>query len=105
MSNIGASVGKGGINNKPDVMLVQKLLNAQVQAMGLPALDEDGRIGDNTNAAIVRYQQMVLGIANPDGRIDVGGGTWKALAAGSGVAAPPPPPAAPGSDAQLSGAA
>jgi hypothetical protein len=102
MSNIGASVGKGGINNKTDVTLVQHLLNAQVGAMGLPALDEDGRIGDNSIKAIVRYQQMVLGIANPDGRIDVGGGTWKALAAGQTVAPPPAPPTA---ASQLSGAA
>jgi hypothetical protein len=103
MTNIGASVGKGGINNKDDVTLVQHLLNAHVKAMGLPILDEDGRIGDNTNDAIVRYQQMIMGNANADGRIDVGGGTWKSLAAGTGVAAPPAP-AGPGG-AQLSGAA
>src|SRR4051812_23535914 len=102
MPNIGASVGKGGINTKADVTAVQKLLNAHVGALGLPALDEDGRIGDNTNEAIARYQKMVLGIANPDGRIDVGGGTWKALATGTGVAPPPAPPAA---SSQLSGAA
>jgi hypothetical protein len=102
MSNIGASVGKGGVNNKADVTIVQQLLNAHVRAMGLALLDEDGRIGDNTNDAITRYQQMVLGNANPDGRIDVGGGTWKALSAGTGVTPPPAPPAA---AAQLSGAA
>ena len=102
MPNISASVGKGGVNNKADVTTVQHLLNAHVRAMGLPLLEEDGRIGDNTNDAIVRYQQMVLGIAAPDGRIDVGGGTWKALVAGKTVAPPPPPPAP---SAQLSGAA
>ena len=127
MPNISASVGKGGVNNKADVTVVQHLLNVHVRAMGLPPLDEDGRIGDNTNDAIVRYQQMVLGNANPDGRIgdntndaitryqqmvlgnadpdgriDVGGGTWKALAAGRSVAPPPAPPAP---AAQLSGAA
>jgi len=103
MTNIGASVGKSGVNNKADVTTVQHLLNAHVRAMGLPVLDEDGRIGDNTNDAISRYQQMVLHIANPDGRIDVGGGTWKALVAGTGVA-PPPAPATPAAS-QLSGAA
>ena len=102
MTNIGASVGKGGVNNKDDVTIVQHLLNGHVIAMGLPILDEDGRIGDNTNDAIVRYQQMVMGLANPDGRIDVGGGTWKSLAAGAAVT-PPPAPAAPGG-ARLSGA-
>lgn len=100
MANIGGSVGKGGVNDKADVELVQHLLNAQVGAMGLPVLDEDGRIGDDTIGAIVRYQHMVLGIADPDGRIDVGGGTWKALVAGRTVG-PPPPTAA----SQLSGAA
>jgi hypothetical protein len=103
MSNLSASVGKGGVNNKSDVTIVQHLLNAHVRAMGLPILDEDGRIGDNTNDAILRYQQMVMGLANPDGRIDVGGRTWKSLAAGTGVT-PPPAPSAPGG-AQLSGAA
>ena len=103
MSSIGASVGKGGVNNKADVTTVQHLLNGHVLAMGLPILDEDGRIGDNTNDAIVRYQHMVMGLANPDGRIDVGGGTWKSLVAGTGVT-PPPAPAAPGGG-RLSGAA
>lgn len=102
MSDIKKSVGKGGVNNKADVTLVQHLLNAQVGSMGLPVLDEDGQIGDNTNKAIARYQQMVLGIANPDGRIDPGGNTWKALVAGRTVAPPPAPPAA---ASQLSGAA
>jgi len=104
MPGISASVGKGGVNAKGDVTTVQHLLNAQVRALGLPPLDEDGRIGDNTIDAIVRYQQRVLGIASPDGRIDPAGGTWKALVAGRTVAAPPPAaPAAPGP--QLSGAA
>src|SRR4051794_5289495 len=106
MANIGASVGKGGVNQKSDVTLVQHLLNSQVGALGLAALAEDGGIGDNTNKAIIRYQQMVLGIASPDGRIDPGGGTWKALVAGRRVA-PAQPPAAPAAaaNAQLSGAA
>jgi hypothetical protein len=102
MPNISASVGKGGVNGKADVTIVQHLLNAHVRAMGLPVLDEDGRIGDNTTDAIARYQQMVLGVAAPDGKIDVGGGTWKALVAGRTVTPPPAPPAA---ASQLSGAA
>ena len=102
MLTLGASVGKNGVNNKADVTTVQHLLNAHVRAMGLAVLDEDGRIGDNTNDAIARYQHMVLGTADPDGKIDVGGGTWKALVAGRTVAPPPAPPAA---VSQLSGAA
>ena len=101
MATISASVGKGGVNNKADVTIVQHLLNAHVRSMGLAILDEDGRIGDNTTDAIARYQQMVLGNANPDGRIDVGGGTWKSLVAGTvGPAAGARKPAA----SQLSGA-
>ena len=103
MSSIDASVGKGGVNNKADDTLIQHLLNAHVLAMGLPILEEDGRIGDNTNDAIVRYQQMVMGLAKPDGRIDPGGRTWNSLVAGTGVTAPPVP-AAPAA-ARLSGAA
>ena len=91
MAEIKASVGKGGINDKADVALVQHVLNAQIAALGLARLDENGRIGDATNAAILRYQQLVLGIANPDGRIDAGGGTWKALVAGRTTAAPSSP--------------
>ena len=106
MPSISASVGKGGVNNKADVTTVQHLLNAHVAALGLPRLDEDGRIGDNTIKAIAAYQQRVLGSANPDGRIDPGGGTWKALVAGRGLAPAPAAPApAPASGAQLSGAA
>jgi hypothetical protein len=105
MANIGASVGKGATNNKADVLVVQHLLNAQVGAMGLPALDENGRIGDDDIRAIVRYQHMVLNVANPDGRIDVGGNTWKALVAGRTVTVTPPPAPAPAAGAQLSGGA
>jgi hypothetical protein len=99
MPSIGASVGKGGVNNKADVLVVQHLLNAHVAELGLAPLGEDGGIGDKTNGAIVRYQQLVLGIADPDGRIDVGGGTWKALVAGQGLS-----PASAPAISQLSGA-
>ena len=109
MPDIGASVGKGGVNNQADVTVVQQLLNAQVAAMGLSPLREDGQIGDKTATAITRYEQLVLGVANPDGRIDVGGATWQALVARRTVgAAPPaasPSASSPAPDAQLSGAA
>lgn len=101
MANLGGSVGKGGANKVADVLIVQQLLNKHVAALGLPALDEDGRIGTNTIDAIRAYQKLVLGQAKPDGRIDVGGDTWKALDAGSGVRTP----AAPAGADRLSGAA
>ena len=95
MAQIGASVGKGGINNPADVLTVQKLLNAHVGAMGLPPLDEDGQIGVNTIGAIRRYQKMVCGMSSGDGRVDVGGQTWQKLNAGTGVDAPAVPPGNP----------
>jgi hypothetical protein len=93
LAEINGSVGKGGANSQQDVLLVQQLLNAHVKALGLPALVEDGQIGANTIGAIRKYQQMVCGHGKPDGRIDVGGGTWKSLSAGDAVVAPPAPPA------------
>jgi len=100
METIAGSVGKGGQNLLNDVILVQKLLNQHVATLGLPTLVVDGDAGDNTVKTIRAYQKIVLGIAAPDGRIDVGGGTWRALAAGQ---APTPP--APPVIASLSGAA
>jgi len=79
MAQISGSVGQGGDNRKEDVELVQKLLNAHVEALGLPRLDEDGKIGVDTVGAIRKYQADVLGMRKPDGRIDVGGNSWKAL--------------------------
>jgi hypothetical protein len=102
MASIGGSVGEGGANNEADVLTVQKLLNGHVGAMGLTPLDEDGQIGDNTNGAIRRYQEMVLDMSAPDGRIDPGGRTWTSLSAGTGVQAPPAPAAG---KASLSGSA
>lgn len=91
MAAIGASVGKGGVNNQGDVLLVQQLLNVHARALGLPALVEDGEIGINTINAIRKYQQMVCGHGKPDGRIDADGTTWRSLSAGNAVAAPPAP--------------
>jgi len=102
MPDIIGSVGRAAVNSPADVLLVQQLLNAQVKSLGLPPLDEDEKIGPNTINAIRAYQKMVLGMTAPDGRIDVGGRTWKALSGGTRIAVPPPAPAA---SAGLSGAA
>ena len=101
MASISGSVGKGGSNAEADVILVQQRLNVHVAALGLPSLVVDGDPGDNTIEAIRRYQKMVLGVGSPDGRVDAGGATWKALEAGKTVSAPP----LPASNAALSGAA
>ena len=98
MPEIFKSVGYGGRNNKADVLVVQRLLNIFTTGMGLPALVADGGFGDITGRAIKRFQAQIMGLGAPDGRIDPGGRTIRALNA---VAAP-----GPASDpAQLSGAA
>lgn len=78
------SVGEGGKNIKADVILVQQLL---ILAGFIPALNTDGKsnadgiCGNGTKAAIKKFQTEKVGIAAPDGRIDPGGKTWKALIA------------------------
>ncbi len=78
------SVGEGGKNIKADVILVQQLL---ILAGYIPALTADGKsnadgvCGNGTKAAIKKFQKEKVGIAAPDGRIDPGGKTWKALIA------------------------
>ncbi len=79
VKNISGSVGNKGDNNKADVILVQQLLNKRMNA----GLSEDGACGKLTIAAIVKFQQTVVGSSKPDGRIDVGGKTWQHLSGGS----------------------
>ena len=76
---IGHSVGAGGINAKADTLAVQQLLNSVPREEGGPdlLLAEDGLIGPKTQAAINKVQKKVL--SKPDGRIDPGGPTIKAL--------------------------
>jgi hypothetical protein len=88
MVEISASVGAGGANRSEDVRTVQALLNRHVHALGLPLLAIDDDAGDNTVTAIRAYQDKVVGLGKPDGKVDPGGRTWKALAAGKTVAAP-----------------
>jgi hypothetical protein len=100
MANIAKSVGAGGQNNKPDVRVVQTLLNNFVGGLGLNALFVDGDCGDLTIKAIRKFQSQIAGIAIPDGRVDPGGTTMQAL---HGV--PAAGPAAAGDASLLSGAA
>jgi putative chitinase len=77
------SVGANGQNHRSDVKTVQILLNMHRGALGLAApLAEDGSIGPNTLAAIETLQRTVLGMAQPDRRIDPGGSTLARLCAG-----------------------
>ena len=81
---IGASVGKGGVNDLADVIVVQHLLNDWLGAGGQPPLSPDGDCGPRTIAAITQYQAKVLAFPKPDGLISPAGRTWTALAAGKG---------------------
>jgi hypothetical protein len=75
------SVGLGGANQRSDVQLVQKLLNAVPQANGgpMPQLAVDGLYGPKTSGAIRRFQTANVGLA--DGRMDPGRKTEQALLA------------------------
>ncbi len=73
VSSLGGSVGAGGANNPNDVKAVQA-------ALGIAA---DGKCGGGTISAIKAFQQSI-GQANPDGRVDPGGSTARALAGGGG---------------------
>lgn len=68
-----SSVGTGGTNRRPDVLIVQRLLNERLNT----GLKEDGIAGVHTTTAIIEYQKGFL--TNPDGRIDPNGTTWKKL--------------------------
>lgn len=72
-SGIAGSVGQGGRNLGGDVELVQSLLNSKAGS----GLAVDRLCGPMTIGAIKRFQSNFL--PHPDGRIDVGGRTWKRL--------------------------
>jgi peptidoglycan hydrolase-like protein with peptidoglycan-binding domain len=92
---ISASVGRNGNNQHSDVVIVQDLLNRFVPQLGLPALVVDGDVGPKTIQAIVAFQRQVVGFGRPDGRVDAGGRTWRALTNAPTPGAPrlPPTPA------------
>jgi hypothetical protein len=73
------SVGAGGKNNPDDVKAVQRALK----------ISDDGKCGGGTIQAIKDFQKSI-GQKNPDGRIDVGGATSKALAGRAPAPAPAP---------------
>jgi hypothetical protein len=84
---IGATVGQGGKNLEEDVQAVQAALNRRAGA----GLNVDGRCNKDTIAAIMEFQRA-LGQSKPDGRVDPGRSTARALAASGKIGKPPPPP-------------
>ncbi len=75
------SVGKSGHNDKIDVKIVQAALNLiDSAAFQLPVkLAVDGEMGANTIAAIENFQKKIIRFLRPDGRVDPGGRTLRAL--------------------------
>lgn len=82
---ISASVGKGGKNDPADVKAVQQALNQRGDAK----LKDDGRFGPQTLKALEAFQRK-LGQFKPDGVIEPGRGTARALS--GAVKIPPTPP-------------
>jgi len=83
-----ASVGRNAPNRPDDVRRVQALLNACPGAA--PSLPARGVCTPATIAAINRFQSRAMRLPVPDGRVDPGGPTLRAL---TRAAAPAPAPA------------
>ena len=64
-------VVKAGSRNEADIKVVQRLLNANLSKIPpLSSLVVDGKIGDKTINAILEFQKRVVGMSEPDGRVD-----------------------------------
>lgn len=87
------SVGHKGENLRDDVVAVQTALVKLAAKLRLAAVSASGIADDRTVAAIIAVQRFA-GLTMPDGRIDPGGRTLRALNAALPVeAAPAAPPA------------
>ena len=86
--SISASVGRGGKNKTEDVQAVQVALNSVANA----GLTVSGKMDDKTIAAITAFQAS-LGGFKPDGLVEPGRRTAKALAAPAKTASPASLPA------------
>lgn len=74
------AVGAGGVNRRPDVMLIQILLNlAYPTGSAEPLLKVDGMAGPRTAKAIRQFQGDAIAMMHPDGRVDPGGKTFQYL--------------------------
>ena len=82
MTKITGSVGHGGKNVRSDVKVIQNLLNNQQLPDSKP-LVIDGIVGKRTVERIKTFQRAVVKMKFPDGRVDPGGKTLRALAGAS----------------------
>ena len=90
---LSGTVGRGGANARADVVRVQRMLNAR-RAAGEDRLDLDGIAGPLTMGAIERFQRRAMRMVRPDGLVEPGRRTWRALG-GPGPATRRPPPRVP----------
>jgi murein endopeptidase len=80
MYRLSASVGSGGVNNHDDVLIVQRLLNRNTHIVdSIGRVPEDGNVDDRTRSAIASFQRDIVRLAQPDGRVDPGGRTFRVL--------------------------
>lgn len=78
---ITAPVGRNSANIKADVRVVQLLINQIIALLQpQPELSVDGIAGPKTILAIENFQRRICNFRRPDGRVDPGGTTFKALA-------------------------
>lgn len=75
-ASVGTATGK---NSTRDLKIAQALLNVYLRSIKKPALKITLKINDATNQAILDFQTNHMKMTKPDGRIDAGGGTYKAL--------------------------
>jgi len=101
-TGITKSVGKDGVNLPVDVGFVRQLLAAFVKKSGKPPL-VTGPMDQPTIDAITQFQVQEMHLAMPDGRVDPGGKTIKALLEDAAKSATPTPPTSPGSVTYSSG--
>jgi hypothetical protein len=74
------AVGVGGINARVDVTTVQNLINQSIRTITpLSVLKVTGVCDNLTIEAITQFQRRVARLPAPDGRVDPGGRTLKAL--------------------------
>lgn len=78
LAELTGSVGFQGRNLPGDVRLVQELLNRAAPIPGA-LLAMDGLVGPMTIERIENFQRNMVGFSRPDGRVDVGGRTWRSL--------------------------
>ena len=74
---IGAAVGAqpGAVNTRPDVEIIQRLLNEHAAKVGYAPLTVNGLVTPEMIQAIRTFQLRVLGVNVPDGRVDPSGKT------------------------------